>query len=56
MNDKKSVLLSMADRFGMEANRFEQVLRATVVPANCGPEQFAALSLGRQAIQSQSNH
>jgi len=45
MNDKKSVLLSMADRFGMEANRFEQVLRATVVPANCGPEQFAAFLL-----------
>lgn len=38
----KSVLLAMADRFGMEPDKFEQTLRATVVPANCSKEQFAA--------------
>jgi phage recombination protein Bet len=35
----------MAHRFGMEPANFEKVLRATVVPANCSPEQFAAFLL-----------
>lgn len=41
----KSVLLDMADRFGMMPEAFEQTLRATVVPANCSKEQFAAFLL-----------
>ena len=41
----KSVLISMADRYGMEPSRFEQTLRATVVPRDCSPEQFAAFLL-----------
>lgn len=41
----KSVVLDMADRFGMEAGAFEQTLRNTVVPANCTKEQFAAFLL-----------
>ncbi len=47
LNDlsKKSVTVAMAERFGMESANFERVLRATVVPANCGPEQFAAFLL-----------
>lgn len=48
MNDipeGRSVTVDMARRFGMEPRNFEQVLRATVVPANCSPEQFAAFLL-----------
>lgn len=41
----KSVLLDMADRYGMELAAFEQTLRATVVPQNCTKEQFAAFLL-----------
>src|SRR5262245_24555004 len=41
----KSVLITMADRYGMEAANFEQTLRATVVPAKCSKEQFAAFLL-----------
>lgn len=41
----KSVLLDMADRFGMEPAAFEATLRATVVPANVTREQFAAFLL-----------
>jgi phage recombination protein Bet len=41
----KSVLITMADRYGMEANNFERTLRATVVPAKCSQEQFAAFLL-----------
>lgn len=41
----KSVLLDMSDRYGMEPTAFEQTLRATVVPANCTKEQFAAFLL-----------
>lgn len=41
----KSVLLDMADRYGMEAQAFEATLRATVVPGNCSREQFAAFLL-----------
>lgn len=42
---KKSILLTMADRFGMEASAFEQTIRATVVPSNTSKEQFAAFLL-----------
>jgi len=48
MNDiprGRSVTVDMAHRFGMEPTNFEKVLRATVVPANCSPEQFAAFLL-----------
>ena len=48
MNDTprgRSVTVDMAHRFGMEPGNFEKVLRATVVPANCSPEQFAAFLL-----------
>jgi phage recombination protein Bet len=48
MNDiprGRSVTVDMAHRFGMEPANFEKVLRATVVPANCSPEQFAAFLL-----------
>jgi phage recombination protein Bet len=41
----RSVTVDMAHRFGMEPGNFEKVLRATVVPANCSPEQFAAFLL-----------
>lgn len=40
-----SVLMRMAERFGMQHQAFEQVLRSTVVPANCSKEQFAAFLL-----------
>jgi phage recombination protein Bet len=42
---KRSVVADMAHRFGMEPGPFEKVLRATVVPGNCSPEQFAAFLL-----------
>ena len=41
----RSVTMDMADRFGMEPAAFEATLRATVVPANCSREQFAAFLL-----------
>jgi phage recombination protein Bet len=41
----KSVLITMADRYGMEPSNFERTLRATVVPPTCTPEQFAAFLL-----------
>lgn len=44
---KKSVLMDMATRFGMEPAAFEATLRATVMPANkeVTREQFAAFLL-----------
>lgn len=42
---KRSVLIEMASRYGMEAPAFEQTLRATVVPKDCSKEQFAAFLL-----------
>lgn len=42
---RKSVMLDMADRFGMEPQAFEATLRATVVPGNITREQFAAFLL-----------
>jgi len=42
---RRSVLIDMATRFGMEPSAFEKTLRATVVPANCSQEQFAAFLL-----------
>jgi phage recombination protein Bet len=51
MNDEpkppvqRSVFLEMATRFGMEAENFTQVLRATVIPAEATKEQFAAFLL-----------
>ena len=41
----KSVILDMANKFGMEARAFEQTLRATVFPGNAPPEEFAAFLL-----------
>jgi phage recombination protein Bet len=38
----RSVTIAMAHRYGMEPQAFEATLRATVVPANCSKEQFAA--------------
>jgi phage recombination protein Bet len=43
--EHKSVLITMASRFGMEPAAFEQTLRATVVPQNVSKEQFAAFLL-----------
>jgi len=40
-----SVLVAMADRYGMTPAAFEQTLRATVVPSECTREQFAAFLL-----------
>ncbi len=44
---KKSVLMDMASRFGMEPQAFESVLRATVMPSDkeVSREQFAAFLL-----------
>ena len=42
---RRSVLIAMSERFGMMPQAFEQTLRATVVPANCSKEQFAAFLL-----------
>lgn len=42
---KRSVLVDMAARYGMEPAAFEQTLRATVVPKDCSKEQFAAFLL-----------
>jgi len=41
----RSVLVAMADRYGMEPGAFEQTVRATVCPANVSREQFAAFLL-----------
>lgn len=43
--DGRSVLASMATRYGMEPAAFEATLRATVVPPATNPEQFAAFLL-----------
>lgn len=40
--ERKSILMAMASRYSMEPAAFEATLRATVVPANCSREQFAA--------------
>ena len=42
---RKSVVLDMASRYGMEPSAFEATLRATVMPADkeVTREQFAAL-------------
>ena len=42
---RKSVVLDMATRFGMEPEAFERTLRATVVPGDVSREQFAAFLL-----------
>lgn len=42
---KKSIVLDMATRYGMEKDAFEATLKATVVPANVSPAQFAAFLL-----------
>ena len=42
---KKSIVKSMANKFGMEIKAFEQTLRETVVPGNTSPAQFAAFLL-----------
>jgi phage recombination protein Bet len=48
---RKSVLLDMANRFGMEPGAFEATLRATVVPKNASNEQFAAFLLVAKKYQ-----
>ena len=40
--ERRSVLVEMAHRHGMEPQAFEATLRATVVPGNATREQFAA--------------
>ncbi len=42
---RRSVLVDMSTRFGMEPAAFEATLRATVVPKDCSKEQFAAFLL-----------
>jgi len=42
---RKSVLVAMADRYGMEPAAFEQTLRATVFPKAGTKEEFAAFLL-----------
>ena len=39
---RRSVVVTMATKYGMEAAAFEATLRATVVPKNASREQFAA--------------
>jgi len=39
---RRSVLMEVANRYGMEPGAFEQTLRNTVVPNSCTKEQFAA--------------
>jgi phage recombination protein Bet len=41
----RSVIRDMSERFGMEPQAFEAALRATVVPRDCSPAQFAAFLL-----------
>lgn len=43
--NRKSVLVTMADRYGMEPAAFEATLRSTVFPAKGSKEQFAAFLL-----------
>lgn len=43
--ERKSVIVSMADQYGMRADAFEATLRATVVPKACTREEFAAFIL-----------
>lgn len=42
---RASVTIAMATRYGMDAQAFEQTLRATVVPKDCSREQLAAFLL-----------
>lgn len=45
----KSIVADMAAEYHMEKEAFEAALRATVVPSNCSPPQFAAfLMVARQ--------
>jgi phage recombination protein Bet len=45
----KSVILDMADHYGMDPTRFEQTLRATIFPMNGSAEQFATFLLACKA-------
>lgn len=42
---RRSILMEVATRYGMEPAALEQTLRATVVPGGCTKEQFAAFLL-----------
>jgi phage recombination protein Bet len=42
---RRSLIASMADRYGMEPKNFEATVRATVMPANTSNEEFAAFLL-----------
>lgn len=41
----RSVVRDMSEKYGMEPQAFEAALRATVVPTSCSPAQFAAFLL-----------
>src|SRR5215204_392677 len=45
LQPRLSVVESVARQYGMEPTRFEQTLRATVVPKECSREDFAAFLL-----------
>lgn len=46
MSDRKSLIVSMANRYGMEADKFQQTVMATCIPnGKCSNEQFAAFLL-----------
>jgi phage recombination protein Bet len=45
LQPRLSIVESVARQYGMDPRRFEQTLRATVVPQECTPEQFAAFLL-----------
>jgi len=45
ITERRSVLRTMSERYGMEPGPFEKTLRATVVPNNCSQEQLAAFLL-----------
>lgn len=45
ISERRSLLRTMSERYGMEPGPFEKTLRATVVPNNCSPEQLAAFLL-----------
>lgn len=45
VNNGPSVMVDMANRYGMDPRAFEATMRATVVPAECSREQMAAFLL-----------
>lgn len=45
LEPRRSVVMDMADRFNMDHRRFEQTLRATIIPKETTPEEFASFLL-----------